>query len=123
MRLFNFLDFRLQLGFVNIYPQNIFFQNCPNLGGGGSKKKRSIRTILRLPRRRRSFENKRSHLFQHDISKILKRFPNTKGTFLVFRNFFGVSVLFFDTPELSQLFLPKVFHFWQSPFRTSTYYI
>ena len=35
-------------------------------------------------------EKKLSHLSQHAISEYLKRFPSTKGTFPVFRNFFEV---------------------------------
>ena len=43
MRLFKVLIFCLILGILNIYPPNIFFQYCSNLGGCGSKILRYIR--------------------------------------------------------------------------------
>ena len=74
LRLFKCLIFCLILGFFNKYPPIIFsilskfwrwrFENLalyPNCW-------RYIRTILRLTKEARNFENKRTHLSQHAIS-------------------------------------------------------
>ena len=86
--------------FSNLFSQYIsskwFFQICPN-GGGGSTILRYIRTfdviievIYVLVRRSWRFEDKSLYLSQHAICELLKRFPNTIGTFLMFRSFWWV---------------------------------
>ena len=86
--------FSSDIRFSQYISTNIFFITIRNLNViSGVKRYIRIFDVISelysvLLRRRRRFKNKLSHLSQHAISEVLKRFQSTKGTFLVFRNFF-----------------------------------